>query len=143
MKSRDLEIHVLNVQAPFSRHVCDFSNQSDRQEFHHEQAELALAPVRKVLDDADVPYTVHAEIGEKAGCIVQTARRLACDCIVMGTARKSSLVRLLENSVTSQVLEQSTVPVEVIPGEAASKLERFGIPAGVGAGILVLWMAAS
>lgn len=141
--NRDLEIHVLNVQPPFSQHICDFSSQSDRTEFHQEQSALALAPVRKALDDAGVPYTVHAEIGDKADCIVNTARRLRCDCIVMSTARKSSLVRMVEHSVTNQVIERTTVPVEVIAGEAASKLERFGIPAGLGAGILVLWMAAS
>ncbi len=142
-KNRHLEIHVLNVQPPFSRHVSDFTNKSDRADFHREQADLALAPVRLALDAAGAPYTVHYEVGDKADCIVAVARRLGCDCIVMSTARKSSLVRLVEHSVTNQVIERTTVPVEVIAGEPASTLERFGIPAGVGAGILVLWMAAS
>ncbi|MFN9471468.1 universal stress protein [Acidovorax sp.] len=142
-KNRDLAIHVLNVQPPFSQHVCDFSSKSDRMDLHREQSEQALVPVRQALDDAGVPYTVHLEVGDKADCIVETARRLGCDCIVMSTARKSSLVRMVENSITNQVIERATVPVEVIPGEPASRLERFGIPAGVGAGILVLWMAAS
>lgn len=143
MKNRDLEIHVLNVQPPFSQHVCDFSSKSDRAEFHQEQAAQALAPVRQVLDDAGIPYTVHVELGDKADCIVATARRIGCDCIVMSTARKSSLVRMVENSITNQVIERTSVPVEVIAGEPASKLERFGIPAGLGAGLLVLWMAAN
>ena len=43
---------------------------------------------------------------------------------------------MVENSITNQVIERTSVPVEVIAGEPASKLERFGIPAGVGAGIL-------
>lgn len=142
-KNGAMEVHLLNVQAPFSKHICDFSSKSARAEFHEEQASLALAPVRQVLDEAGVPYTVHVEVGDKADCIVATARRLQCDCIVMSTGRKSSLVRMVEQSVTNQVIERTTVPVEVIAGEPASKLERFGIPAGVGAGILVLWMAAS
>lgn len=142
-KNPGLEVHVLNVQPPFSKHVSDFTNKSDRADFHREQADLALAPVRQALDAAGVPYTVHYEVGDKADCIVAVARRLACDCILMSTARKSSLVRMVEHSITNQVIERSTVPVEVIAGEPASKLERFGIPAGVGAGILVLWMAAS
>ena len=137
-KNPGLEVHVLNVQPPFSKHVSDFTNKSDRADFHREQADLALAPVRQALDAAGVPYTVHYEVGDKADCIVAVARRLACDCILMSTARKSSLVRLVEHSITNQVIERSTVPVEVIAGEPASKLERFGIPAGVGAGILVL-----
>ncbi|MNE95921.1 hypothetical protein D3C80_1940710 [compost metagenome] len=74
---------------------------------------------------------------------MEAARRLHCDVIVMSTARKSSLVRWIEDSVTNQVIERTTVPVEVIAGEAASKLERVGIPAGVGAGLVALWMAAN
>ncbi len=142
-KNRDLEIHVLNVQPPFSQHVCDFSSKSDRMDLHREQSAQALAPVRQALDEAGVPYTVHMEVGDKADCIVETARRLGCDCIVMSTGRKSSLVRMVENSITNQVIERTSVPVEVIAGEPASKLERFGIPAGLGAGLLVLWMAAN
>lgn len=143
MKNHELEIHVLNVQPPFPRLISDFTSRQDRREFHEEQAEQALASVRQTLDAAGVPYTVHSEVGDKADCIVEAARRLGCDCIVMSTARKSSLVRLVENSVTNQVIERTTVPVEVIAGEAASRLERVGIPAGVGAGIAVLWMAAN
>lgn len=143
MKNHDLEIHVLNVQPPFSKYVGDFTSKRTRMEFHEEQAEIALASVRKVLDESGIPYTVHIEIGDKANRIADVARRLQCDCIVMSTARKSSLVRLVENSVINQVIERTTVPVEVIPGDEASKLESVGIPAGVGAGLLVLWLAAS
>ena len=35
---------------------------------------------------------------------------------------------MFEASVTSKVLDLTTVPVEVIVGDAVSKLERFGIP---------------
>jgi len=143
MKNRDLEIHVLNVQPPFSKHVSDFTSRRDRMAFQLEQAEKALAPVRQALDGSGIPYTVHTEVGDRADCIVDAARRLRCDCIVMSTARKSSLVRWVENSVTNQVIGRATVPVEVIAGDAASSLERIGIPAGVGVSLLVLWMAAS
>lgn len=143
MKNRDLDIHVLNVQPPFSKHVNSFTSRRVRMEFHQERAETALAAIRQALDGSGIPYTVHTEIGDKADCIAGAARRLRCDRIVMSTARKSSLVRLVEDSVTNQVIERTTVPVEVIAGDAASNLERIGIPAGVGAGLLVLWMAAS
>lgn len=144
-KSKDLEIHLLNVQPPFSKLITDYSSRSDRMEFHHEQTESALLTARRMLDAAGIPYAVHSEVGNKVDCIVDVALRLHCDLIVMSTARKSSLVRLIENSVTNQVLERTSVPVEVIPGGPASELERIGIPAGVGAGagIVALWMASS
>ena len=36
------------------------------------------------------------------------------------------------------MLELTTVPVEVIAGDAISKLERYGIPAAIGAGLALL-----
>ena len=71
------------------------------------------------------------------------ARRLHCDQIVMSTARKNSLTRLVENSVTNKVLELTDVPVEVIAGDAVSKLERYGIPAGIGTALALLFLAAA
>jgi len=138
MKNRDLDIHVLNVQRPFSKHVAQFTSRQARMELHQEQAEKALEPARQALDQSGIPYTVHTEVGDMADCIANAARRLRCDRIVMSTARKSSLVRLVQHSVTNQVIARTTVPVEVIAGHAASRLERIGIPAGVGAGLLVL-----
>jgi len=54
---------------------------------------------------------------------------------VMATARKNSLTRLVENSVTDRVIELTPVPVEVIAGDSMSKWERYGIPAAIGAGV--------
>ncbi|MBA4326809.1 MAG: universal stress protein [Polaromonas sp.] len=142
MKNRELEIHLINVQRPFSSEVARFTSTRDRLAFHREQAALALAPARQALDRFGIPYTVHAEAGNKADCIAEVARRLRCERIVMSTARRSSLARLIGGSVTNQVIERTTVPVEVIAGDAASGLERLGIPAGVGAGLLFMGMAA-
>ena len=60
----------------------------------------------------------------------------------MGTARKNSVTRMLEDSVANKVLEIAQVPVEVVAGRSISKLEQFGIPAGVGAAVAVLLVAA-
>lgn len=137
-----LEIHVLNIQRPFSSQVARFTSRQDRMAFHQKQAEKALEPARRTLDRAGIPYTIHREVGDKADCIANAARRLRCERIVMSTARKSSLARWIGDSVTNQVIERTTVPVEVIAGDAASTLERVGIPAGLGAGLFALGMAA-
>ena len=75
------------------------------------------------------------EVGDRAQVITDTARRLNCDEIVMATARKNSLTRLVESSVTDRVIELTPVPVEVIAGDSMSKWERYGIPAAIAAGI--------
>jgi len=138
-----LMVHLLNVQPPFSAYVARHVSRELRADFHRERADEALAEARQLLDTAGVPYRVHAEVGDRARCIADAARRLRCDRIVVGTARKSALVRAVENSLTSQLLERCAVPVEVIGGAPAGALERVGIPAGVGAGMALLWVGGS
>lgn len=141
--SPEMQIHLLNVQAPFSRNVTRFAGREAVNAAHHEASKQALQTSRRMLDQAGAPYTVHYAVGERASLIAEAARDLRCDHIVMGTARKSSLIRTFEDSVTNKVLELTTVPVVVIAGEPASKAERYGIPAGVGAGLALLVAAAA
>jgi nucleotide-binding universal stress UspA family protein len=141
MKKPAMEIHLLNIQPALSRHVAQFVSRRNRAAFHREQGEKALAPARRLLAEAGVPHTVHIEIGDRAQVIAREARRLRCDRIIMATARKNSLTRMLEDSVTNEVLELATVPVEVIAGDAVSKWERYGIPAGIGVAFALVYAA--
>jgi YjbE family integral membrane protein len=136
-----MEVHLLNVQTPFSKHVAQFVSRKSRDSYHRDEAAKALKPIRRMLDAANVAYSVHVELGPKAEVITEAARRLGCDHIVMATARKNSLTRMLEASVTNRVVELTTVPVEVIAGDAVSKVERFGIPIGI-AGVIGLILFA-
>ena len=131
-KNRALEIHLLNIQPPFSWHISKFISKKTREQFHRDQADKALRKVRRALDGFNVPYSLHIEVGSKARLITETARRIRCDHIVMCTSRKNSLTRMLEDSTTNRVLELTSVPVQVIAGDAVSRLERYGIPAGIG-----------
>ena len=142
MKDSALEVHLLNVQPAFSRHIANFVSRSNRQDYHRAQSQKALGPVKQLLENHGVPYAEHLEVGDKATLIAQAARRLRCDRIVMSTARKNSLTRMLEDSTTNRVLEATDVPVEIIAGDTVSPLERFGVPAGLGAAIVLLLMAS-
>ena len=133
-----LQVHLLNVQAPFSRHIAQFVSKKARDGFHEEQAEKALAPARELLARHGVPFSAHVRLGDKAKMIVDEARRLRCERIVMATARKNSITRMLEDSVTNKVLEHTSVPVEIVAGDDISPLERWGLPAGIGAAIALL-----
>ncbi len=140
-RTHDLELHLLNVQPRLSRHIGRFINSDRREQFYREQADQAMQPAQAALAAAQVPFHTHRVLGQdSARSIVDTAQQLGCHHLVMGTARKNSLTRMVEDSVTARVLELTTLPVEVIAGDAVSKLERFGIPAGiaVGIGLMVL-----
>ena len=136
------EVHLLNVQTPLTLHAARFASRRDRDAFHRAAAEQALAPARTLLEQHGVPHSVHFKTGERATVIVSEARRLRCQRIVLSTARKNSITRMIEDSTTNRVLEHTTVPVEVIAGDAVPRLERWGIPAGLGAALTLLLMAS-
>ncbi|MBC8022207.1 MAG: universal stress protein [Burkholderiales bacterium] len=138
----EMEIHLLNVQRPLSRHVAQFLRQSLRSDYHRERAEMALAPARELLGQHNIPYTVHMRVGDRALVIAEEARRLDCDRIVVSTARKNSLTRMLEDSTTDRLLTLTSVPVELVAGPGVSKVERYGVPAGIGAALALLVAAA-
>ena len=141
MNNTAMEIHLLNVQLPFSTYIGRFVSRKSLHDYHRDQAEKVLAPIRQMLDGYGIPYSAHAEVGDRAQTITATARRLRCDQIVMSAARKNSLTRLVENSVTNKVLELTPVPVEIISGNTVSNYERYGIPAAITA-LLALLLAA-
>ena len=135
-------LHLLNVQPPFSRHVAQFAARRNRDDHRRHESDRALRPIRSLLDSAGIPYEMHVQVGPRAEAIAEAAKRLACDHIVMGTARKNSLTRMLEASVTNRVLELTPIPVEVVAGRAISPIERYGVPAGFGGALALLMMAA-
>jgi YjbE family integral membrane protein len=130
---QDIDVHLLHVRQPFSELVARFTSRGSRESYHWEAAEKALAAARALLARAGVPHTDHVELGKRAEVIARVARALGVELIVMGTARRNSLTRLLEDSVTYRVLEIADVPVEVIAGPAVSRFELAGVPAAVAA----------
>jgi nucleotide-binding universal stress UspA family protein len=142
MNNTAMEIHLLNVQPPFSQDIARFVSRKNLHEHHHDASEKALGPIKQMLDGFSIPYAAHSAVGEKAKTITDMARRLRCHHIVMSTARKNSLTRLVENSVTNRVLAMTSVPVEVIAGDEVSKWERYGIPATLAAGLAAVLATA-
>lgn len=138
-----LEIHLANVQPAFSRHVSAFSSRSAREGFRQERAMAALEPCAALLREWGVPFTVHVERGEASAALAMLARRLDCDRILLGTARKDALARLVEGSLTTRLIERSPVPVEVVAGGEEAPWERFGIPAALAGGLVALLAAAA
>jgi nucleotide-binding universal stress UspA family protein len=136
------EIHLLHVRAPLTQHAARFISRRNRAAWHREEAEKALQSARELLQQHGVPFAAHVELGERAATIDRVAQRLRVNQIVMGTARKNSLTRLLEDSVTAKVLALARVPVEVVVGDSVSRLERMVVPAGIGAVVVFLLAAA-
>ena len=142
-RHHELELHLLNVQPRLSHHIGRFVSRRDREGWQHDRSEAAMASAEALLDQAGVPHQRHWVTGERATEICRAAERLGVHHIVMGTARKNSITRMLEDSTTHRVLETTPVPVEVVAGDAVSKWERWGLPAGaLGAAGGLLLLAA-
>lgn len=133
-------IHLLNVRPRMSRYLANHVSKSNRERWYQDEAEKALYPARELLEKYGIPYVAHMEKGDTAEVIVAKANDLRCNCILISTARKDSLNRLLAASVTNRILALTDIPVEVVVGQDASNLESIGIPAGVGLGIAGLIM---
>ena len=142
MSDGKLTIHLINVQPLFSHYIARFASRKNMAAWHEEQANKALRSARALLNRHAIPYQAHIEAGQRADVIVSAAKRLKCDLIMMSTARKNSLTRMLESSVTNEVLEKTSVPVEIIAGSSVSRLEQIGLPAGIGALVATLMAIA-
>ena len=85
------------------------------------EAELALralqatARARAKLDSAGQPWRLHVAMGEPAESILALAGHLGCSRIVIGNRGLSLAESLLCGSVTHKVMQQSELPVLVVP----------------------------
>lgn len=132
-RNPDMRVHLLNVRKPLSKRVSRFVRRSLREDYHRESAAAALQPAREILERHRIPYEVHVRVGDAGVLIADQAKRLGADRIVMASARTGSITRILEDSTTERVLQLTSVPVEIIVGDAVSTLERYGVPAAIAA----------
>lgn len=108
-----LEIHLLNVQHPFPgtiRGVNDLAQQE-----HRDQGLVALAPARKLFDDAGVQYAHHISVGEAPEIIARYVEDKNIDQVVMGTRGLGTISGMLLGSVATKVLHLVHVPVLLVP----------------------------
>ncbi len=140
-EDRNLEVRLLHVRQPLSRHIARFVPRGDRRDWHRSKGEAAMVRARELLDKWGVPYTAHVELGDKARVIEAFARRHGCQGIVMGVSRENPFLSWLKDSLPARVVERSQVPVELIAGESLPALQRYGLPAGLGLALTLVAIA--
>jgi nucleotide-binding universal stress UspA family protein len=110
LKHSDLEIHLLNVQMPLPRHISQFVRRSLATTTTARKPSWRSSLRASSSRQHNIPYSVHVRLGERASVIADEAKRLGADHIVMSTARKDSLTRMLEDSTTNKLLELTPCP---------------------------------
>ena len=110
-----IKLALLNVQIPVeSGHARMFISKSDLENYYQEEGQQALDSARKLLDQAEIPYTEHIAVGHVAETIANFSREQRCDQIVMGTHGRSALTHLLLGSVASEVTHLSDAAVTLV-----------------------------
>jgi nucleotide-binding universal stress UspA family protein len=111
-----LEIHLLNVQPPLHGDVTAFVSASAVKAYHHDETAKALAPACALLDAAAVPYQKHMVVGHAARVIAETAKKLGCDKVIMGTRGLGTMSQLLLGSVTHEAIHlmDPAIPVTLV-----------------------------
>ncbi len=112
-----ITVELLSVQQPYTGHVRMFFDKDQVFTFHKEDAERELAPVRRALDAAGVPYRTHMVVGYSAEAIADFAKEQRVAQIVLGPPRGRGFSELILGSLTRQVrslMESAGAPCEVL-----------------------------
>jgi nucleotide-binding universal stress UspA family protein len=131
-------IELLNVQPLFHRHIADRLPRAAIAAWRAERSGAILERARSQVQAAGASCAIHAVAGPVTRCIVEHAKRLGVDEIVLSATRRGPIGRLLANSVSTRLLEASPIPVRVVPAEAKPMLDRLALPAGLGLVALLL-----
>jgi nucleotide-binding universal stress UspA family protein len=109
-------LHLLNTKPPRDDYGMVGAHVTERQ--HRKAAMARASEVLKraiaAIGPARVPHVTHAVIGDTAAAIVNAARRLKCESIVMGTHGRGALGILLLGSVAIKVVHLARVPVTLV-----------------------------
>lgn len=108
-------LHLLNVQMPLvSVNVKLFVSPESLETYYREEGERALASALAALRSAGLAATPHIGVGEPAQIVIDYARELRADEIVMGTHGRGMLAGTVLGSVAQKVIHRATVPVVLV-----------------------------
>ena len=110
----NVEIHLVNVQAPFSHDISRFASHQQIAAFHREESDKVVRGACRLLDAAGFGYTLHQEVGKVAETITGLAETLHCDQIVMGTHGRGALAELLTGSTALKVMHRSRISLLLV-----------------------------
>ena len=84
------------------------------QRYYREEGDAGLAPSKKLLERAGIPFDAEVAVGPVAETIVAHAKKANCDLIFIGTHGRTAAGNMLLGSVATKVLHIATVPVLLV-----------------------------
>ena len=111
----ELEIHLLNVQAPVRGAAAMLVAASALDDYHRQEGMAALTDAAHALRVAGLEAHLHVAVGAPAAMVLAFAQRLAVRLIVMGTrGYGGGIAGAMVGSVASDVVIGSDVPVTLL-----------------------------
>jgi nucleotide-binding universal stress UspA family protein len=133
-----IQLHLLHVETPLSSYVASKLPAGTVKRYHDDHSRALLEPAAAAFADANVACRTHTVVGDPVKSIVELARDTGANRIVLVTRARQTLPEVLFGSITTGVLQRSSVPVEVVPIEPGSPFRVYARAAGAGATILTL-----
>ncbi|GAB7015468.1 universal stress protein [Methanogenium cariaci] len=85
------------------------------------EAEEMLAKAQEIVSDAEVEIVPHTVIGDPRDEIIETAKEIGADLIILGSAGKGRTKRLLLGSVSNSVVAESPIATLVVHAPSEEK----------------------
>lgn len=98
-----VQVHLLSVQRPFSRHVSDLFEPGELGEIRVQAAKEELASARAAFRAAGVPHLTHLETGWTGDTIARFAREIRADRIIMKRPRQQGYAGMVLLACASQL----------------------------------------
>lgn len=133
-------IQLVNVQPRFHRHISRFVGASDMNGMREERARTAIDAAHRKVQVAGVPCETYMVTGRHVAALKAFAESQGVAQIVMATPAGASFS--LRPRLADALIPAVSVPVEVVNTGPVGMLERLGLPAGLGLGLTVAWLAA-
>lgn len=121
LKAKVTLLHTYEILSQTDASAYDLSYTTYLEEIHHSMAEKVathLGSLKNELTAAGVEVATVMDRAESGPYIVNAAKELNCDLIVMGSRGLNSLTSLLLGSVSNYVIHHAHCPVMVVPHHA-------------------------
>jgi nucleotide-binding universal stress UspA family protein len=106
-----VELVTVHLPVPKVSGIGGGVNKAQVQRYYQEEGEAWLAPAKKKLDAAKVPYRGYILVGPVAETLVKHATAGSCDLIYVGTRGMTAAANMLLGSTATKVLHLSPIPV--------------------------------
>jgi nucleotide-binding universal stress UspA family protein len=110
----EVELVTVHLPVPKVGGIGGGVSKAQVQRYYQEEGEEWLAPSKKKLDAAKIPYTAQILVGPVAETLVKHATGSRCDLIYIGTRGMTATANALLGSTATKVMHISPLPVLLV-----------------------------